>query len=167
MAGKNTSYDFTRYNHHGVLRVNWMLWLVLLYMTRHTLLLAFLVFAASRGPADGGIGSLVISALFEPVYMISDLPALALVIALGARVPQAGKTVRAIWRHGKHIILDSIAVYFVLFLWKHWGEIGRFDPLLWGNILVNLAIAALVTRSRYLTDLFDEFPGPGSDDGAA
>lgn len=150
-------YDFTRYNHHGVLRVNWMLWLVLLYMTRHTLVLAFLMFAASRGQTPLGA-----SALFEPVYMISDLPALALLLALGARVPQAGKAARAVWRHGRHIILDSIAIYFVLFLWKHWDAIGRLDPVLWGNILVNLLIAVLVMRSRYLADLFNDFPKPKS-----
>ena len=50
----NMAYDFSRYNHHGVLRVNWVLWLVLLYMTRHTLVLAFLLFAASRGQTQGG-----------------------------------------------------------------------------------------------------------------
>ena len=149
-------YDYTRYNHHGVLRVNWMLWLVLLYMTRHTLVLAFLLFAASRAQTQGGgLGN---AALFQPVYMISDLPALALMLAMGARVPQAGKVARAIWHHGRHIILDSIAIYFVFFLWKHWGDIGRLDPVLWGNIFVNLAIAALVMRSRYLADLFNEFP---------
>lgn len=153
-------YDYSRYNHHGALRVNWVLWLVLLYMTRHTLVLAILVFASSRGHASLGA-----SALFEPVYMLSDLPALALMFALGARVPQAGKFPRAVWRHGRQIILDSIAIYFVLFLWKHWGEIGGLDPLLWGNILVNLVIAGMVMRSRYLADLFNDFPkAPGGND---
>ena len=156
-------YDFSRYNHHGVLRVNWILWLVLLYMTRHTLVLAFLLFAASRGQTQGGLGSLGVAALLEPVYMISDLPALALMLALGARVPQAGKVARAVWRHGRHIILDSIAIYFVLFLWKHWGEIGQLNPVLWGNVFVNLVIAVLVIRSRYLADLFNDFPKMDSD----
>jgi len=146
-------YDFTRYNHHGVLRVNWMLWGVLLYMTRHTLVLAFLLFASSRGHTQLGV-----SALFDPVYMISDLPALALMLALGARVPQGGRAARMVWQHGRQIILDSIAIYFALFLWKHWVDIGRLDPVLWGNILVNLVIAGLVMRSRYLADLFNDFP---------
>ena len=157
-------YDFSRYNHHGVLRVNWMLWLVLLYMTRHTLVLAFLLFGLSRGQAQGGVANLGVAALLEPVYMISDLPALALMFALGARVPQAGKVARAVWRHGRQIILDSIAVYFVLFLWNHWGEIGRLDPVLWSNVIVNLIIAVLVMRSRYLADLFNEFPKLDSGD---
>jgi hypothetical protein len=151
-------YDYSRYNHHGVLRVNWVLWLALLYMTRHTLVLAFLLFASSRGQTPLGF-----AALFEPIYMISDLPALALMLAMGARVPNAGKAARAVWRHGRQIILDSIAIYFVLFLWKHWGEIGRLDPVLWGNILVNLVIAGLVMRSRYLADLFNDFPKPDND----
>lgn len=151
-------YEYSRYNHHGALRVNWVLWLVLLYMTRHTLVLALLVFASSRGQTPLGF-----SALFEPVYMISDLPALALVLAMGARVPNAGKAARAVWRHGQQIILDSIAIYFVLFIWKHWGAIGRLDLILWGNIFVNLFIAGLVMRSRYLADLFNDFPKPDND----
>ena len=151
-------YEYSRYNHHGALRVNWVLWLVLLYMTRHTLVLALLVFASSRGQTPLGF-----SALFEPVYMISDLPALALVLAMGARVPNAGKAARAVWRHGRQIILDSIAIYFVLFIWKHWGAIGQLDPILWGNIFVNLFIAGLVMRSRYLADLFNDFPKPDND----
>ncbi len=151
-------YEYSRYNHHGALRVNWVLWLVLLYMTRHTLVLALLVFASSRGQTPLGF-----SALFEPVYMISDLPALALMLAMGARVPNAGKAARAVWRHGRQIILDSIAIYFVLFIWKHWGAIGRLDPILWGNIFVNLFIAGLVMRSRYLADLFNDFPKPDND----
>lgn len=143
-----------------MLRVNWMVWLILLYMTRHTLLVIFLLFASSRGGLTGMGDVFGVGGLFEPLYMIADIPALALLFALGARIPQAGSVARLVWRNGKRIVLASIAIYFAAFFWKQGLDVASFETAIQVNIALNLVIAGLVTYSRYLRDLFGQFPSP-------
>lgn len=151
------TYDFSRYNQYQVLRLNWLVWGILLYMTRHTVLITILLFASGRG-RTGGISGVLDT--YEPIYIIADIPVLILFSTLGSRLPGAGRGPRFVWRHGRHAILTSVVAFFAILLARNGMNEAAYDLITWLNVAATLAVGALVLSSQYLKDLFAEFPAP-------
>ncbi len=161
-------YDFIRYNRYGVLRPSLGLWLSLTFLCRHVITILLVAMAAGRG-MQGGNNAMDMSDfghLVTPIFMLSDLPALMLLLALAARLPTAGVLPRAIWRAGRLLLLLSILAYAGLIV-RHWPAVGisGFAVADWLGFAGTSAIALYVLGSTYLADLFREFPDrPNSND---
>jgi len=155
-------YDYTRYNRYDVLRLNWAYWLITLFLSRHLILLFLIGVSAGRG--GGGPRNPALAALLDPVFFVSDLPALLLLIVAGARLPTGGQMTRFLWRQGRWLLLASPALYVGLLLWQQGLDMAGFHPMTWGLAALNLAVMAYVATSRYLRDLFSQFPA--ADGGA-
>lgn len=151
-------YDYTRYNHHDVLRLNWAYWGITLFLSRHLILLILLGVSAGRTGAGPRIPEL--AALLDPVLFVTDLPAVMLLFVAGARLPKSGAAPRYLWAKGRYFLLASCLLYIGVLLWQQDMEVAGFVPLTWGLIALNVGVMAYVLKSRYLKDLFSEFPAP-------
>ena len=148
-------FPFDRYNRFQVLRVTLPVVLAVLFLTRHLLTFLVIGIAFSRMPPDsrGAFGG-----LFEPVFMLADIPALLVFLAMLARHPKSGKLARAVWRAGPWLLLLSAALYLGLLLRqpmesgmpRHWTY--------WAMIAGTALAVGYVFLSPYARALFREFP---------
>jgi len=151
-------YDYTRYNQYDVLRLNWAYWLITLFLSRHVILL--MLIGVSAGRSGAGPRNLALAALLEPVFFVSDLPAILLLFVAGARLPKSGSLSRFLWRQGRYLLVLSPGLYIGLLLWQQGFDVAGFQPVTWGLATLNLALMAYVMKSAYLRDLFSQFPTP-------
>lgn len=154
-------YDYTRYNQYDVLRLNWSYWLITLFLSRHLILL--MLIGVSAGRDGGGPRNPTLAALLDPVFFVSDLPALFLLFVAGARLPKSGKWVRILWRQGRYLLVSSSALYIGLVLWQQGFDVAGFQPVTWGLVGINFFVMGYVMNSAYLRDLFVQFPVSDSD----
>jgi len=156
-------YDYTSYNHYDVLRLNWVYWAVILFLCRHLILLMLIGVSAGRG--GDGPRNPALAALLDPVFFVSDLPALILLFVAGARLPKGGSKTRFLWRCGRYLLLSSSGLYIGLSLSKLGFTFGNFQPVTWGLIALNIFLMIYVMKSAYLRDLFSQFPKPDAEPG--
>ena len=157
---ENPFTEHRRYNRYGVLRVRWPFWLVMVALMRHLLLL-LMIGLSHRGAAGDSIG--VMATLIDPKFIPADVPAVILLFADGARVPSSGGLARFLWRHGKILMTLSIATFLGIMVWRQGFVPARYSPADVAEIGVNLALLVYVWLSRYLRDLFAQFPAPDAD----
>ncbi|MFQ5766026.1 MAG: DUF2919 family protein [Rhodospirillales bacterium] len=161
MDQKPFKYDFMRYNQYGVLRPNWPFKLSLAFLCRHIVVLVIL--GAMMLKRSSGTEMANILPLLDKSYIIADLPAVALVYVMGARRPHAGAGLRWIWRHGREMIFCSIALFFLITLYRNGLAFALYQPIEWMMIAGNVVVA-YVAMSRYVRDLLAEFPPPPDAD---
>jgi hypothetical protein len=145
-----------------------------LFLSRHVIGFVLVSMSGSGlGGRGGGVGRDAIDlgdviSLIEPIYMIADIPALVLLYALGARLPKSGAAVRSVWRAGRWLIIASVAIYLTLFSLTHGLDAATYGPATWVSLALSALVAAVAARSRYLKDMFAQFPPPadGADIGA-
>jgi hypothetical protein len=150
-------YHYLRYNVHGVLRPNWAITLGLVFLARHVLLLLVIGLSHGRG---GGEGVPQLALFLDPAFMISDLPALVLLVAMLHRRPQAGPLTRAIWAHGRLLILAAVGLWAAILAYLRGFDFARYDEAIWAMIAINVALVAYTALSPYVRDLFAGFPAP-------
>jgi hypothetical protein len=151
-------YHFSRYNAHQVLRVNLPTVFATLFLARHVLLVFFISMASRAGRLGGASGHGAFSGLIEPIYMIADIPAVLVFLAMLARHPKSGAAVRIVWRCGPYLLLASALTYgYLLFDTIGWTP-ARYHWPVWASLLGTAAAAAYVFLSPYARDLFREFP---------
>jgi hypothetical protein len=151
-------YDHTRYDRYDVLRPNWAFWAMVLFLSRHLIFL--LLLGVSHGKGGSGPPNPSLGALIEPIYFISDIPALVLAYVAGNRVPAAGNALRFLWRNGRAILILSIITYLALMIFKLGAGVFDFHLLTVAIVLLNLVILAALLTNRYFRDLFAQFPAP-------
>jgi len=163
MAAQQPKYHYLSYNRYDVLRPSARFWIVALFLSRHLVLLIFL--GVSHGKTGGGPPNPAVAALIDPLFFISDVPALALLCTLGARLPASGRPARFLWRNGRLLLLASCVLYVGLLSWQQGPDLAGWHPVTWGMAAATVLVAAYVLLSRYLRDLFAQFPDPsaGSD----
>ena len=156
------TYGYQRYNQYEVLKPHWGYWLISLFLSRHVI--GFVLVSMSGGGGGrvgagreaielGGVMSLI-----EPIYMIADIPALMLLYALGARIPKSGAVVRWVWGAGRWLFLASVGIYLALFALTRGVHAETFGPATWTSLALSAFVLAYVLGSRYLKDLFGQFP---------
>ncbi len=158
-------YDYRRYNQYDVLKPHWGFWLTILFLSRHIAGFLLIAISGRTGGKGGGVSQDAIDlgaviSLIEPIYMIADIPALALFYALGARLPKSGAAVRWVWGAGRHLLLAAIVIYLTLFALTRGLDIAAYGATTWINMGLNALVVAYILRSRYLRDLFGTFPPP-------
>jgi Protein of unknown function (DUF2919) len=90
--------------------------------------------------------------------MLSDIPALLVLLAMLGRHPSGGRAVRLIWRSGRYLLTISAAGYLVL-LGRQLGlDPTRYGWLVWVMIFGSAAAVSYIFLSPYARDVFSEFP---------
>lgn len=161
MTTPGQKYDYTRYNQYDVLRLNWAYWMITLFLSRHLILL--ILIGVSAGRRGSGPRNPELAALLDPIFFVSDLPALLLLFVAGARLPKSGNATRFLWRQGRYLLLSSPALYIGLLFWQQGFHMAGFEPVTLGLMALNILLMAYVIKSAYLRDLFSQFPDPDSD----
>lgn len=152
---KPYKYSFDRYNRFGVVKVNLPAAASVLFLSRHVL--AFLVIGIAFGRAHLSLSEAFGSA-FEPIYMLSDIPALFVLLAMLARHPSGGRLARMTWRLGPYLLPISACGYLALLIRETGLDAARFGWVAWAMVLGTAAAGAYVVASPYARDLFREFP---------
>jgi hypothetical protein len=157
---KLKKYHFNDFNDDGVLRMPLLLWVSLLYLSRHLLLLAlggFSSFMLSRmGSAQADFSHLH----SRPVLLLASLPALMVAAAGLRRAPGAGKLIRTIWQRGRGLLISAVLLDLGLFL-VFW-YLHPLQMTLWPitGAVLDLYILAYLIRSLRVRDTFADFPDP-------
>ena len=142
-------YDPSDYDEDGQMHIGLLLWLVIVYLSRHILLL-MLVAVSSLVGLGRGLDILYSS----PLFLLASLPALMVLIAGLRRGPKAGPWLRRLWSAGRWWLIASVVIDLVLLLggllWGHL-EINEYRAL-WA--LCDLYTLAYLLRSRRLPVLF-------------
>ncbi len=155
------NYHYTRYNQYDVLSLNWVYWMITLFLSRHLILL--MLIGVSAGRSGAGPRNPALAALLDPVFFVSDLPALMLLFVAGARLPKSGKKTQVLWHRGRYLLLSSSVLYLGLLLWQQGFDVAGFQPVTWVLVALNLTLIVYVMKSAYLRDLFSQFPKPDAE----
>lgn len=138
------------------LKVSFSLWIAILYGARHFLFLGF----AKLMPDD--VASLPwLYAQVNQYFMLADLPAALVLLAIGHRVPDALKVMRWIWLNGKWILLSSYVIGLGLFsfLNKNLLFSGTENFVLFFSVIIpDVIFATYLFKSELISDIFKEFP---------
>jgi hypothetical protein len=155
--------EFKRYNpshfhDDGSLKVSALLWLIVLYLSRHLLVLmvgGLSTFMGSRSGLDTSGLSILYS---SPAFLPASLPALVVLVARLRRVAGAGSFVRWVWRGGRYWLIAA-ALIDLTTLAVHWtlGWLGTTQMQVAGAF-VDAYIMVYLVRSRRARDLFRDFP---------
>lgn len=157
-------YPFERYNRFDALRINFLTICAVLFLSRHVLTFLVLGIALSRMPGEG---KAAFGGLFEPVYMLADIPALLVLLAMLARHPKTGRVLRAVWRGGPFLLAASALTYLTFAVPAL--DAGRLrHGWIPGIMVVGTVIAAAyVLLSPYARDLFRSYPAPEDTEGGS
>lgn len=144
----NRLLDVDRY---GTLRVPGVMWLSFAVLTRHWFLCLFMVMS----------GQAWTSGEVPWLPMLAQVPVALLLLVGGRRMPDAGPLPRQIWRLGPKLVtatatLNLCWVGWVLFRSDEWRP--RPELMLVCFSALDLAIAWSICTSRYLSQVFTEFP---------
>ena len=154
-------YAHDRYNRFDVLRVNALTVVAVLFLARHVLSFIVIGIAFSRigpGPASA------FSGLFEPIFMLADIPAILVLLAMLSRHPKSGRIPRFIWRAGPFLLVVSAVTYLGLVAHQTGGNIAQHGWMLWAMIGGTVMSSAYVVLSPYARDLFRGYPAPEADE---
>lgn len=157
-------YAHDRYNRFDVLRVNALTAAAVLFLARHVLTFLVVGIAFSRvGPGPAG----AFSGLFEPIFMLADIPAVLVLLAMLGRHPKSGRSLRLIWRAAPFLLPLSAAIYLFLVARQAGADLGRHGWMLWGMIGGTVLSAGYILLSPYARAAFREFPAAdaGEDGG--
>ncbi len=169
-VGAAMTYHYRHYNQYDQLRPHWGFWLTMLFSVRH--IAGFILVSMSgRGGGRVGVGREAIDlggvlSLIEPIYMIADIPALVLLYALGSRLPKSGAAVRWVWGAGRPLIIASVAVYLALVALTRGADVAAFGPATWASLALNALVVAYVLGSKYMKELFGQFPAADASPGS-
>jgi len=150
-------YSALHYDERLLLKVPPLLWLSILYGIRHF----FIVGAAKLMPMD--IVTVPWINMQASIYfMLTDLPAVLVLLAIGHRVPNGVKFMRWVWKHGRWLLMSSYMAGIVLFAYLN-NEI-LFDPDSWDFmdglfvVMIDFAFVGYLVRSELVRDVFNDFP---------
>jgi uncharacterized protein (DUF983 family) len=152
-------YPAHHYDENLVLKVPAMLWLVILYGIRHFLFVGF----AQLMPMD--IVTIPwINFQTSPYFMLTDLPAVLVLFAIGHRVPNGHDFMRRVWKSGRLLLLASYIGGITLFSYLNKDVIT--DPSSWDFpdamlvVMLDVVVVAYLLLSQRVRDVFLDFPNP-------
>lgn len=141
-----------------------MLWLVILYGIRHFPFVGF----AKLMPMD--IVTIPwINFQTSPYFMLTDLPVVLVLFAIGHRVPNGHDFMRRVWKSGRWLLTASYVAGITLF--SYFNKDVITDPSAWDFpdamfvIMIDVVIVAYLLGSERVRDVFRDFPDPAKPVG--
>ena len=149
--------DFTK---DGVLQIGFILWAVMLFLNRHLILLVFGAVTSLVGSRSGLDSSELVSLYSNPWFLLTSLPAAAVLVAAVRRDQKAGKMVRRLWRQGRWLLMLSAGLELALLIaLVILHRVGLNELHLVGAILDSYVLFYL-KRSAWAQARFADFPAP-------
>lgn len=152
-------YSANHYDDFLRLRISASLWLVILYGIRHL----FFVGAMQFMPFEvASVDWLNIQT--NLLFMLTDIPAAAVLLATGHRLPEASFVMRWIWSKGKFILTSSYILCLCVFIYlnKSLFQLSDLNDLILAASVVipDVLIISFILKSALINDIFSDFPSP-------
>ena len=150
-------YSELHYDENLLLKVPPLLWLSILYGIRHF----FIVGAAVLMPMDV-VTIPWINFQTSPYFMLTDLPAVLVLLAIGHRIPNAMSFMRWVWMHGRWLLISSYLAGIALFIYMNREVMS--DPNSWDFpdgmlvVMIDFAFVGYLLSSGLVRDVFNDFP---------
>jgi Protein of unknown function (DUF2919) len=152
-------YSAHHYDERLLLKIPALLWLAILYAIRHF----FFVGAARLMPMD--IVTIPwINFQTSAYFMLTDVPAALVLLAIGHRVPNGLSIMRRVWKYGRWLLIVSYIAGIALF--SYLNEEVMTDPSSWDFpdgmlvVMIDFVIVVYLMRSELVRDVFNDFPAP-------
>lgn len=144
-------YPIDAYDQHGQLKINTMLWCVLLFNAKAWLV--FIMAGVSR--TQGGDLLALIYPIKDTLYlgMAIGSPAIALMWLSGQRNNNK-KWINILWRQGKYTLLAAYIVDFVVQIYHLMISHGAFHWLRAITLLLTVWLSLYLLRSSRVRDIF-------------
>jgi hypothetical protein len=153
-------YPLERYDRHFCLKAPFHLMLAMLYAARHIFIV---LLAYSPNPRLASAFAFM-QPLASPLYVLTDLPAILVLLAWSRRRPEAGLFWRRLWRHGRTLLTVSLGLHFAFLTYFQGAQAWHTHEYLDSSrlVLVSLGLDLLVVyylwRIRVVGDVFADFP---------
>lgn len=150
-----TPDDYTK---DGVLKVTPLLWLIIIYLSRHILILMMGGLSQFMGSRKG-IDTSGLAALYSsPAFVVASIPAIAVLAVHFRRISTARPMFRILWGKGRWL-LGAAAALDASILMSHWWlgslAINEFQV---AGLFVDSYIITYLMRSKRARDIFEDFP---------
>lgn len=152
---KHNPYDAYRYDANFALKLTPLLWLIIIWSTHHTLLLAMSALAKSDYVFD-----LVRNYAASVPMLMSDIPGAIILITRLNRSPEAGAKIRWLWRHGIKFLVLGLSISTVATFQHYQQEITNPENTVFWIEATNLGFIAYLIWSRQAREIFADFPSP-------
>ena len=153
-------YSADHYDEGFLLKVPSLLWLAILYGIRHY----FIVGAAFLMPMD--IVTLPwINMQSNAYFMLTDVPAALVLLAIGHRTPEGLQIMRTVWKNGRWLLVLSYLAGIALFAYANRETLA--DPDAWdfgaglAVLVIDFACLAYLLGSGLVRDVFRDVPPAG------
>ena len=150
-----TPDDFTK---DGVLKVSPLLWSIIIYLSRHVLILLVGGLSQFMGSRQG-IDTSGLAALYSSTtFVFASLPAIVVLITHFRRVATAQWIFRILWHKGGWLLGFAAGLDLVILV-SHWllGSLVVNEFQIAGLFIDSYIITYLI-RSKRARDTFDDFP---------
>lgn len=144
-------YPINAYDDHGQLKLNKMLWLVLIFNAKA--LVIFVMAGVSR--TQGGQLLELIYPLRDTLYigMVLGTPALLLMWLSGQR-NNNNKVIHYLWQHGKKLLIAAYSIDFALQIYHLVLSQGAFSWVRASTLLLTVWLGLYLVRSSRVKDVF-------------
>ena len=167
MPKKNSRYPLdynpSNFNDDGTAKVPVLLWIALIYLSRHLLLVIIAGLNGLQGLKRGGDK---ISASFDivsqlssgPLFLIASIPAFAVLITLFVRLHSKSAVTRKIFTHGRWLAAGSALadIAFMVFQWQ--SDQAPLNELFLIRVLLDFYAAWYLLRSARVRTTFSHQP---------
>jgi len=152
------TYAPSDYDDHFCLKPPFLLWLVMLYLSRGILLPLMIGLSASGGGNSQSI--MFLKDVFKANALLPALIAAPVLLALLRRSPRASAPFRWLWTHGRSLLVLSALADFAIALCTAWVD-GTMDEPAFGAIVsaaIDVYFLLYVLTVRRVRDSFADFP---------
>jgi len=156
MARRPVQYDLSDYRDDGTLRVPGLIVAVILFLSRHLLLIVMGGISSFKGAEVSGIPGLY----SHPLLLLASIPALLVLVAMFRRIASGGALPRAIWRAGRWLLCLAAAFDIALALALADFRVDRTSAIHIALMIADAYIVVYLLRSERARDTFADFPAP-------
>lgn len=146
------SHDALNINIHGVLKPPPLLWVIMLFETRHWWLSVFIAFSGQTW---------LFAENYTTLIMVAEIPALLVLLALSRRHPGSHNIFKWLWHHGRELLSLTAFISAGIILWE-WIQLDYWSAENEFRSIITLGLHFWVLIRLWSTDLmkmlFTEFP---------
>jgi hypothetical protein len=154
MTRRPVEYDLSDYHDDGTLRVSVSIIAMVLFLSRHVLLIFMGGVSTFKGAEVSGVEGLY----SHPMLLLASIPALLVLIAMLRRVATGGTLPRAIWRAGRWLLCIAAVLDVALTLFLADFRANRISVQHVAVMIGDAFVLLYLLRSQRVRDTFADFP---------
>jgi hypothetical protein len=144
----------------GSLKVSPLLFVIILYLSRHLLLVVFTIFnviVAIRKRSHDSPFEYLVEFSSGPLFLLASAGSLLVLIAMQKRHPEAGSNIRWTWKRGKWLLVGSGSLDILLLIHKYAHNLGSASMLVYLTVMMDILIIFYLIKSVRVQDTFNDF----------